>query len=46
MTEYSLCLLIHFVFVKLIANVNRIFLASEKKMEKEEEVASWGVWKT
>lgn len=40
-TEYSLYLLFHCIFVRL-ANVNELFLAFEKEMEKEEKVASWG----
>lgn len=44
MTEYSLYLLFHCIFVRL-ANVNELFIAFEKEMEKEEKVASWGFWK-
>lgn len=40
-TEYSLYLLFHCIFVRL-ANVNELFLAFEKEMEEEEKVASWG----
>lgn len=30
----------------MTADVNAVFLGSEKEIEKEEKEASWGFWKT